>query len=196
MSQAEYFTIETNWGWAAVAGDEGVVTRLVFGYDDRAAARRALADDPHVGHLHTPATEHCWDETLADRIAAAAAGVPVDFDDVAIDTMGFTPFGQRVIKQCRRIRFGQTLSYGELARAAGHPRAARAVGTVMAHNRVPIVVPCHRVIASGGRLGGYGAAAGLRTKRKMLAVEGALPANDPSVGDPSAIASGALAKST
>jgi methylated-DNA-[protein]-cysteine S-methyltransferase len=186
MSQAEYFTVETQWGWAAVAGDNGVVTRLVFGHDNAEAARQALILDPYVGHTLSAARDHCWDESLADRIVAFAEGVPVDFDDVEIDTTGFTPFRQRVIRQCRRIGFGQMLSYGELARAAGRPRAARAVGNVMANNRVPLIVPCHRVIASGGRLGGYGAASGLRTKRMMLELEGALPANDTAANDTAA----------
>ncbi|MCA9102265.1 MAG: MGMT family protein [Pirellulales bacterium] len=176
MYRTDFFTVETNWGWVAVAGNRGTVTRLLFGYESEAAALDALACDTHVGGAVRDGRERCWDVSLADRITAFAAGVPVEFDDVEVDTSDFTPFGQRVVKKCRRIAYGQTLSYGQLARVAGRPRAARAVGNVMAQNRVPLIVPCHRVIASGGQLGGYGAAAGLETKRMLLELEGSLPA--------------------
>ena len=71
----------------------------------------------------------------------------------------------------RDVHFGETVSYGELAEMAGRPGAARAVGNAMSRNPVPIVVPCHRVIAAGGRIGGYGAS-GVSTKRRLLALEG------------------------
>ena len=74
----------------------------------------------------------------------------------------------------REVGWGETVSYGELAEMAGRPRAARAVGTAMASNPLPFVIPCHRVIASGGRIGGYGGTAvmRLRSKRELLAREG------------------------
>jgi methylated-DNA-[protein]-cysteine S-methyltransferase len=72
----------------------------------------------------------------------------------------------------RQVRFGEVVSYGELALRVGHPRASRAVGTAMATNPVPIVVPCHRVLRSGGNLGNYGG--GIDMKRKLLTHEGAL----------------------
>jgi methylated-DNA-[protein]-cysteine S-methyltransferase len=71
----------------------------------------------------------------------------------------------------REVRFGETVSYGELAEMAGRPGAARAVGNAMSRNPVPIVVPCHRVVAAGGRIGGYGPS-GVPTKRFLLALEG------------------------
>ncbi|MEX1224432.1 MAG: MGMT family protein, partial [Pirellulales bacterium] len=75
---------------------------------------------------------------------------------------------------CRRIPIGQTMSYAELAAVAGSPGAARAVGNIMAGNRVPIIVPCHRVVGSGGSLGGYSSSGGLRTKRRLLSLEASL----------------------
>jgi methylated-DNA-[protein]-cysteine S-methyltransferase len=71
----------------------------------------------------------------------------------------------------RRIRFGQTHSYGELASLVGSPRAARAVGSVMAKNRTPLVVPCHRVLASRGAIGGFSAMDGVHMKRRLLDLE-------------------------
>lgn len=79
-------------------------------------------------------------------------------------------FRRRVLEELSKVRFGKTLSYGELARLAGNAGAARAVGTAMAKNPIPLVVPCHRVLASGGRLGGF--SCGLALKRALLAHEG------------------------
>jgi methylated-DNA-[protein]-cysteine S-methyltransferase len=82
------------------------------------------------------------------------------------------PFARAVYETLHRgVGFGETVSYGELAEMAGRPGAARAVGNAMSRNPLPIVVPCHRVVASGGRIGGYGPS-GVRTKRFLLALEG------------------------
>jgi O-6-methylguanine DNA methyltransferase len=82
-----------------------------------------------------------------------------------------TPFQHDVYEQLLAIPYGETRSYAEVARDAGHPRAVRATGTANGANPIALVVPCHRVIASGGRLGGYGG--GLALKRKLLAMESA-----------------------
>ena len=82
-----------------------------------------------------------------------------------------SPFQKRVLQRVARIPYGRTMSYGEIARAVGNPRASRAVGTANANNNLPIVIPCHRVVASSG-LGGYGG--GLEMKKRLLQLEGAL----------------------
>jgi O-6-methylguanine DNA methyltransferase len=84
-----------------------------------------------------------------------------------------TPFQKRVYEALVRIPFGETRSYGEVARAVGAPRAVRAVGSANGANPIPLVVPCHRVVASGNRLGGFGG--GLRLKRWLLAHERVRP---------------------
>ncbi len=87
-----------------------------------------------------------------------------------------TAFRRRVWEALRRIPMGQTRSYGEIALEVGAPRAARAVGTACATNPIPIVVPCHRVVAANGRLGGY--SGGLARKRQLLRAENAMPAGE------------------
>jgi O-6-methylguanine DNA methyltransferase len=91
---------------------------------------------------------------------------------VAFDDEGLPAFHRRVYEALRRVRPGETVGYGELAALAGSPAAARAVGQAVGKNPVPIVVPCHRVLAAGGKPGGFSAHGGVDTKRKMLAIEG------------------------
>ena len=96
--------------------------------------------------------------------------------DVAVDISAMPPFSRRALEACAKIPFGKTMSYGELARAAGSPKAARAAGAALAANPMPIVIPCHRVIAASGKLTGYSAPGGLAVKRALLRHEGAHPA--------------------
>jgi methylated-DNA-[protein]-cysteine S-methyltransferase len=95
----------------------------------------------------------------------------VRLDDLALDLRSCTPFQRQVLRIVQTIPPGQTWSYADVARAAGKPGAARAVGQVMARNPVPLFVPCHRVVASGGGLGGFSAPGGLNTKRELLELE-------------------------
>jgi len=91
--------------------------------------------------------------------------------EVPLDLSGWPPFTRKILEELCKVPYGATLTYGELATRAGAPRAARAVGQAMAANPLPIVIPCHRVVAADGRLGGYSGGAGLPTKQWLLAFE-------------------------
>ena len=95
---------------------------------------------------------------LRDAIEAIVAGMPVDVRDVPVDLADRAAFDRRVLEAVRTIGWGETASYGEVARRAGSPRAARAVGGAIGRNAISLLVPCHRVIAADGTLGGYGGA--------------------------------------
>ncbi len=92
--------------------------------------------------------------------------------ELGIDLRGVTPFSARVLAELARVPFGATATYAELAARAGNPRAARAVGTIMNRNPIPIVLPCHRIIGANGSLVGYGG--GLERKELLLRLEGVL----------------------
>jgi methylated-DNA-[protein]-cysteine S-methyltransferase len=92
--------------------------------------------------------------------------------DMRLDLRGLAPFTVEVLDELAKVPFGETTTYGALAARVGRPRAARAVGTVMNRNRIPIVLPCHRVVGAGGNLVGY--AGGLDRKIALLELEGAL----------------------
>lgn len=93
--------------------------------------------------------------------------------DLPLDLDPLSPFARRVLEATAAIPYGEVVTYGELARSAGRPGAARAVGSALGSNPVPILVPCHRVVAAGGELGGFSAGEeGPRLKRRLLAAEG------------------------
>ena len=106
-----------------------------------------------------------------DAIVALMEGHAVDLGDVPLDMDGVPPFHARAYAVARAIPPGETRTYGEIATALGSPGAARAVGQAMGKNRFPIVVPCHRVLAAGGKAGGFSATGGTTTKLRMLAIE-------------------------
>jgi methylated-DNA-[protein]-cysteine S-methyltransferase len=108
-----------------------------------------------------------------DGIVAVLAGGTDDLRAVALDERGVDPFRRAVYAATREIAPGTTRSYGDVARSIDRPEAARDVGTALARNAYPIIVPCHRVVAANGALTGFSAPGGLATKRRMLELEGA-----------------------
>ena len=110
---------------------------------------------------------------LIDRVYRYTEGEVEEFFDVDLDLSGRSTFSLRVIKACRQIPYGATATYAALAGRAGSPAAARSVGTIMAKNRFPLLVPCHRVVAAGNRLGGFSARGGTALKQRLLAMEAA-----------------------
>ena len=110
-----------------------------------------------------------------ERIIAYFEGENVDFStDPAVNLDALSPFDRKVLQACRKIRPGETTTYGDLAVRAGHPGVARAVGSALAHNPIPLIIPCHRVLRSDGSLGGFSAPGGLTTKQNLLRHEGSL----------------------
>jgi methylated-DNA-[protein]-cysteine S-methyltransferase len=107
---------------------------------------------------------------LQRELSAYLGGSLVRFS-VRLDLSGVTAFQRQVLKACAKIPYGRTVTYGELARRVGRAGAARAVGAAMARNPVPIVIPCHRVIAANGSLGGFSAEQGVALKRRLLELE-------------------------
>src|SRR5437763_6966638 len=106
---------------------------------------------------------------LGERLRSYFAGSRDSFGDVQIDVDGATPFQRAVVDALRQVPWGEVVTYGELAALAGYPNAQRAAGSVCAHNRFAIVVPCHRVVAANG-IGRYGAS-GVEYKRRLLELE-------------------------
>ena len=144
---------------------------MVFAHTSPLEVRRALGVDAEG------VEEADWSPQLRRKLEGYAMGQNVRFEDVEIRRpRPLTVFQQRVVKIVRSIPRGETLTYGEVAVLAGSSGAARAVGTVMSSNPVPVIVPCHRVVGAAGGLGGFSAAGGIRTKQWMLEIESGIGA--------------------
>jgi methylated-DNA-[protein]-cysteine S-methyltransferase len=157
----------TPLGWIGIAMRDKLLQRLSFGH--RSAVDAAVAVGG--GSCFDDVTHDTASNELLARLCRYAEGEFDDFLDIPTCTGHLTPFAVLVVKAVRHIPFGKTLSYAQIAAEVGHPRAARAVGTVMAQNRTPLVVPCHRVVASKGKLGGYSGVDGVLMKRRLLDLE-------------------------
>jgi methylated-DNA-[protein]-cysteine S-methyltransferase len=156
--------IETPIGTLLLAGDGERLTRIHF-----QSGPRPLRPPPQWIATAGPFAN------AIEQLKAYFAGQCRHFD-LPLSPAG-TEFQRRVWRALRDIPYGETISYGELARRVGNPRASRAVGLANGANPLPIVVPCHRVIGANGTLTGFGG--GLPIKRALLALEGTLPASSP-----------------
>ena len=110
-------------------------------------------------------------DALDAAIESFFAGRGDRMRSISVDATGWTPFFADVYEACRAIPTGCTVGYGQLAASVGRPRAVRAVGQAMARNRVPLVIPCHRVVGAAGSLGGFSAPGGTESKRRLLELE-------------------------
>ena len=155
----------TSLGWFGLLGDGEAIHGVEIGHDSATSLRR------RVGSRRS--RESDWDPELRSRMEDFAAGEPTDFEDVALVLPPMTDFRFQVMNHVRTVGYGQTISYGEVARRIGRPRAARAVGSVMANNPIPILIPCHRVVAASGRPGGFSAPQGTQLKKRLLELEAA-----------------------
>lgn len=176
-------------GWQAIVGCDGYLAQLTFGHaspqDAWQAVEASLVPGSEPGD---------WAPKLVAQLQAFAQGEVVDFSEVPLLDEGTSAFQREVIAACRAIPYGDTRTYGQLAQLAGSPRAARAVGNIMASNRTPLVVPCHRVVPGGARkLGAYSAGEGVRTKLRLLEME-AVGAGKPSWAGAAANANALAAK--
>lgn len=158
----------TGLGWVGLVGAGDVVQAVTFGHETPVEVLRSL---PHPRRPVDELPQRDWSPSLRKRLEAYAAGERCDFSDVPVRLDHLTGFQQAVIGIVRTIAYGATMSYGEVAVSAGFPRAARAVGQVMASNPAPLIVPCHRVLAAAGRLGGFSAPCGPKMKERLLALE-------------------------
>lgn len=161
---------KTSLGWFSLMGQVGHLVAVKIGHSNRDAALAACRADESADGCELQISD--WNPDLRQKLEAFTAGTRISFSDVTLAYRRPLPeFRQQVILATRTIPYGSTMTYLELASLAGSPRAARAVGSSMATNRFPIIVPCHRVVASGGKLGGFTAPGGLDLKQQLLAIE-------------------------
>ena len=166
---------ETDFGWAALCGDDQVLSRFILPESCKQAVLQKIIQGKQEKAKYIE-TEHNFDG-LVKRILHYFQGEKVAFSDVKVDLKYYSPFQKAILVQTRRIPYGQTRSYGWVAKQAGYPKAFRATGGVMRINPLPLIIPCHRVLGSQGQLTGFSATGGLALKEKMLQMENGLPRN-------------------
>jgi methylated-DNA-[protein]-cysteine S-methyltransferase len=160
----------TGLGVCGVAWNRRGISGLQLPEARAAATRRRLRARFPESHEAVPPESV---QQAIDKVVALLGGSKPDLSSVALDLEGVPDFDRRVYEIARRVPPGATTTYGAIAGTLGEPGSARAVGQALGRNPFPIVVPCHRVLATGGRLGGFSAGGGVSTKLKMLAIEGA-----------------------
>ena len=161
------------WGERGISG-----VQLPMGSEDKTRARIRqrygdLAEAPPSAQV----------QSAIDGIVELLAGKPNDLSDVVLDLDGVPEFNRGVYDIARTIPPGKTLTYGDIAKRLGGVELSRDVGQALGRNPCPIVVPCHRVLAAGGKPGGFSANGGVTTKLKMLAIEGAYVNHTPTLFD-------------
>ena len=153
------------WGARGIAGvqlpetDAGATRRRV---NRRFPVAREGRPPPHV-------------QRAVDGIVALLAGEKRDLTDIVVDDSGLPEFNRRVYANVRKIPPGSTMTYGDIAERLGDKSLSRDVGQAMGENPTPVIMPCHRVLAAGGKTGGFSASGGVVTKLRLLTIEGAQP---------------------
>ncbi len=164
------YVFDSPIGFCGFVHIDKVIQRLRIGFETMDSCEAAF-DEAGLGRVSRP---NAWEQKLAKRLTGSLHSNhdPEDnFLDIDIADDHLTSFQKSVSDACRRIRFGEVISYGQLARQIGRAGAARAVGSVMSRNRFLLLVPCHRVLGSNG-LGGFSAPGGTGTKKQLLEIEG------------------------
>ncbi len=163
----KYAAWPTAWGpMGAVSSDKGLI-RVILPHYELNDLRALLAFEYKQGQEDRSAFD-----ALIELTRQYFNGQKPDFSSVLCNMPDEQTFSGKVYRACRAIGHGQTRSYAWLAGTAGNPDGARAAGAAMGKNPIPLIVPCHRVVSAGGRLGGFSAEGGVELKRKMLQLEG------------------------
>ena len=170
-----YHLFETKLGFAGLAWSDDGIARFRLPDPDRASAVRQFKGNTESQSPPPQIT------AVIDDAERYFCGARIDFTAVGLDLNSVDAFRRTIYDALRTVSFGETVTYGELAKRAGidAPQAAQDVGVAMARNPVPLIIPCHRVLAAGGKLGGFSAPGRTETKERMLALEGVFIGNQP-----------------
>ena len=165
---AGHAVLETVIGFMGIAWSKRGLIRLCLPERSREAVERRLF---RHGGVSSSTDQPQWVVDLIASIKAYAAGEDVDFSGVPVDLAGIDDFRLAIYDAARKLGFGETTTYGDIARRLGDVALSRAVGAALGANPIPLIVPCHRVLGSNGKAGGFSAPSGAGSKMKMLALE-------------------------
>jgi O-6-methylguanine DNA methyltransferase len=174
QDKVKFVIFRTGWGWFGLAGMENGLLTTILPLPDKKTVKKLL-----LKAFPDALEDRNFQKKTQKKIIAYFKGLKTDFSDLPLNLDDFSYFNRRVLDNCRNVRFGQTISYAELAERCGRPKAARAVGNALANNPLPLIVPCHRIIRSNGSAGGFsaflrpgsGRGGGSKLKQKMITLE-------------------------
>ncbi|MFN0025325.1 MAG: methylated-DNA--[protein]-cysteine S-methyltransferase [Parvularculaceae bacterium] len=173
MDEACFHLFDTNVGRCAIEWRGAKVTRVRLPAASDGRLRTAIICQAADARETAPPP---FAAIIRDKIIALCRGERTDFHGAPLDRAGIDPLAARVYAALVDVPFGETTTYGAIAERLGDKALARAVGAALGANPFPIIIPCHRVTASGGRMGGFTAPGGIETKRRLLEIEGAFAA--------------------
>ncbi len=174
MSEAlpqDRLVFETELGFVAIAWSQVGLTHLALPERDREAAERRAARWAAEA-VETLEEAPAFVSEAVALIRRYAQGEAIDFSVLPLDLAGIDPFRRAIYAAALKLGQGEVTTYGELADHAGFPRMARETGAALGRNPLPLVVPCHRILAAGGKIGGFSAPGGTVTKERLLSHEG------------------------
>jgi methylated-DNA-[protein]-cysteine S-methyltransferase len=165
MQEAVKYTIfNTKWGYFGLAGSESAICRTELPLTEREKTKSLL-----LKYIPQAQLDKSYFKNLQEKLIAYFEGDKVNFSqDIPVTFNGLCRFSCNVLTACRETGFGRTITYAELAKKLHRPKAYRAVGNALAKNPLPLIVPCHRVILSDGKLGGFSAPGGINLKKRLL----------------------------
>lgn len=163
---ARYAIFRTRLGWFGLCGDDRGLIRTCLPAVSKEIIRCTL-----LSGLDSPYLDPGYFGPVQNNIKSYFECTYADFRSVPVRLDGLTDFQRKVLLKLRNVRYGETISYADLAKMAGRTGAVRAIGQVMAKNPLPLIIPCHRVVRKDGSLGGFSAVGGVKMKKKMLNLE-------------------------
>lgn len=165
---------ETSLGFMALAWSDAGLTRVCLPEKTHAAAERRLLRlaGTDAANANADRIAPAWIAALVADVRRYADGADIDFSGVPVDLAGVDTFRRDIYAAARNLRHGETTTYGGLAEKAGHKGLFRETGAALGSNPIPLVIPCHRILAAGGKIGGFSATGGSVMKERMLVLEG------------------------
>ncbi len=160
----KYVIFQTQWGYFGLLGTDEVLSRTFL-----PVSEPDLITSSFLKEFPEAAFDRNLHKNLQKQIIDYFDGKIVDFNtDNAVFPDNFEKFAKSILSTCLKIKYGQTATYKELAQKAGYPKASRAVGNVLSKNPIPLVIPCHRIIRSDGKMGGFTAPGGINLKKRLI----------------------------
>lgn len=167
----QHLVFETELGFVAIAWSPTGLTHLALPERSRETAERRAARWT-AGAAATAEETPAFVSEAVSLIRRYAQGETIDFAALPLDLTGIDPFRRAIYAAALKLGQGEVTTYGELAERAGFPKMARETGAALGRNPLPLVVPCHRILAAGGKIGGFSAPGGTVTKERLLSHEG------------------------